>query len=416
MKTNRNVALKFAVLLLVLTFITGCSKQGENTQVLDQNETHTIEAEANEKDIEEPKLSHETARTLSEHFTAHDQRVWYLLDDNPRDGKDADVDDIIVVENGIAQIYEAPYELSTLGEIAKISDDEVIQLTKARLDELVTERKGQITERLNDFKSKYLMEEIFTNPLDQGYVMEANYSKEFAIAYLLSQYSEFDSVSELIGKIDAMSENEYFETQVFESIVLETDVTELMKILDDEYITNLDVVIEHNEPAVQFGVLTDSTGNTVSQGLIKFVRLGFADFQMDPLQYQLTNLSGEMNDFFDVENVVYDELSKTLVIKKKLITSVGNKDMIEVLAMSSPRYTTMKVLANQVSKYYPGPTAPDDYVPITVYDSNFDGFYLSGVNEEVKLDKAVITRSDKGELFELDEIGADGVEIDPKDF
>lgn len=296
--------------------------------------------------------------TLSEAFNPSAGNIWYFVQEQSY-GKDAGIKQAYLFEDGKLYVYNL--DGKTLGDISKMTDEEVISMlhtegyiwgngkygyTKQMLVDMVNEGCS----KLPDIFKK--VSEDLPNYSDVNLTILDGYNK--------------------IAEVDCEYGVEFFQT--IADIISKTN--------PDDICYNSDYTL---------GIYTDSTGNAV-----------------DTMSVQVQRFSGS-----------YCCIVHEFALKSDIDKYNREYTTVDYFMHINDMVTNYNIDVNNVSAFDPCVRVPEEELikiyaplenPVQVYDSYFNGFS----SDCGGMQAAFITRCDESSTFALDSMGTDGIEIDPK--
>lgn len=345
--------------VMMLASFSACGEKEEAATTIESG------AVAKSDSVDQPDKSDKKdkeALTLSEAFNPSAGNIWYFVQEQSY-GKDAGVKQAYLFEDGKLYVYDL--DGKTLGDIAQMSDEEVISM-------LHTE--GYICDIAGGGYTSSMLDEIAKegcNILPELYV---NISEDL-VNYPEKSVDIYDEESDNLNKIaeiDNMYGIEFYKT--ISEIVSKTNPEDIC--YDSDY---------------TFGIYTDSTGNSV-----------------DTMSIQIQRFDG-LNSL-----ILREVVSKR---EKDKYNQVYTSEDYFLYINNMVNYYDIDV--NNVSSFDPCARVPEEELikiyaplenPVQVYDSYFNGFS----SDFGGMQAAFVTKCDESTTFALDSMGTDGIEIDPE--
>lgn len=318
-------------------------------------------------------------------FSTDTNAIWYYIepDNGYVIGKDMEVEQAYVFADGKCNRYDVNGAY-TLGELSQISDEEIIAM----------------------------LEENCSFPIDSGSIIG---EKEACEQILASEYMEDCTINYPLESKYGYKPQEQF-TYSFENMSVVKEAIEKYKNELDEVIDNRGNV---TEAACTLAIYTDSTGNNTSYEEVVFeytpirscgaastLAEGLSDIEQDfwAALYVLNNLDEYITyntEYYDVEDLESGFNEYDLLEIVELFGGLPSKYIIEECAIDAIIKDTKSdkiVLINGMD----GSTGNAQ-----VYDSYYGGFLCEGYNY-------LLTRTGENTSFKLDEVGTEGIAVDPK--
>lgn len=361
---------RFVTLILAGVFfcitLTACGekKNANSNQTVNSTESESSELTDNENDY-----------TLSQAFSPEGEKIWYYVD-NIYLGKEARVCFVCTFEDDKFYFYDVTDSL-TLGTLSKMSDDEIIKKLHDEYENVHTSNALEILDsklaRLRLAKENmdrfiaggYTQDSVLPDPfwgectLDKSLQGNENYSPDIV--------SDVNKVLPLISeKLDSWFEN---------------DIPEL----------------ECKEPNFELQIFTDASGNKVSYMQLYIYNVNKPRFRTGNLYEKLVGFEEYIED---------GEIQENHVVGFYASMYYDFKDSLDV----EKAFNTPDNLIYYDEDNFPKRWELHDslYDSIQVYDSYYSGYFFD--NHE----GALVCRCDNGTVFTFDEIGTEGVVVDPE--
>ena len=322
-------------------------------------------------------LSEKKENPASTCFSTNTESIWYYIE--PTDGfvigKDMKVKNAYVFGNGKCSRFDVNGEY-TLGDFSKMNDEEIVEMLKEHQSSV-----GTMTELTAE-------EEACTQLLDSGYL------EDFTIAVPNWSDAGFEPNGQLTTTFENMS---------------------VVKNSIEAYQSKLEEVSEKDmtEAICTLAIYTDSTGNNTSKEQISFEYniiepKAVARKLLNYMSNAEVDLNGYLTmtdqmishgdaEYYDFEELCltygnwacecYDYLLSKFVVKEYDIEFEQSETKTEKMMIISP---TDSSISNP-----------------QIYDSYYGGFICEGRNY-------LLTRTGENTTFTLDEVGTEGVAVDPK--
>lgn len=322
-------------------------------------------------------------------------QLWYEIkpDSDYLHGKDSQVKAVYYIQNGSATRYGmSDLDLDyTLGNFAKMSDEEIIDLLEnTQKDVNDWEKKA---EEDIAYCEQCISSGVFSG--DYTYEFDYNYLDDEGYSYLLLQISDdfdFDIFIETSGREHAS-----------DKVVVHLDASAVKTEFEDalQQLKNDKNTFENMNTKPTFAIFTDSSGNQPCSEVLRIEngRLHYESGHADLLP-------GKTND---------EQLNQIIKLlmegwKYGKVVSYNEKEIV-----CQMRFDTLEELQNCLGGHTDQFHASDALVevsyactPFTVYDSQYGGYSFTDAPED-----AFVTRVDKNVNFVIDDLHTTGIEIDP---
>lgn len=355
MKKKTFKRLVAVMLVLIMTMgMWACGKTESNSDNGLENE--------NQKDIEAEEY------TLSSSFSTDSDSIWYYIKDDETLGKDATISKAFVFKDGEFKIYnftsEKPY---TLGDFAQMMDEEIIQ----KLEEYQLQEKEKVQARVDELKRYY-------DILLQSGMLDAP-------VYALREGDANTRISYDFTAIKADVENNRNELDSF--------------------------IYPESEDTYQLAIYTDSTGNKTSTESIKYgglVEVRHARDLINAINEERFDDKTWLDDYdinAEEENdLFYYFFSRLCDINESKGSDSNFYDMYTMGQFNVDMYSAY--ISDTIDEVVIVNGIDATRGSIQVYDSYYGGYFCE--------DGKLITRSENTVNFKLDDVGTEGIEVDPK--
>lgn len=331
--------------------------------------------------------------TLSGSFSADSDSIWYYMDEDAGLGKDGEVESAYVFKDGILKRYEVDGSY-TLGDFAKMSDEEII----TSLDELYAEHVAEIQPVFE--QEKEVCEQLFEEGMLEDFDIDfspGDYT-EIVRRYLVMTGREAEAY-DFDFDIYQFLEDNGLEELMSRSCKNMSVVKEAMEGYLDQ-LNNCDLS-ETNIADCELAVYTDSTGNNTESEIIacKYIKPEKADIArsyFDEYPRILPLVEDYSKEYPEFENEEMKEYFGVYGVARYVVN-----DFEADFSEAASAYDRIEI-AGPIS------TAEGS---IQVYDSYYGGYYCGSDGGSYGY---LITRTADKVVFALDEVGAEGVEIDPE--
>ena len=331
---------------------TNNTNDGSNTSNTSNtsNSDHSLESE-----------SQAETYTLSSSFSTASDSIWYYVSDDEIIGKDTEILKLFVFKDGELKIHNNYDGNYSLGDFAKMTDEEIIQT----LEEYQAEKEKNIQENVDNLIADY--DKLLQMDLD-----------------LFDKVVSFEDINFDFTAIKSEIEKAKNECSNF--------------------------VYPTSEDVYQIAIYTDHTGNTTTKetisysGIVQVSNASSSRFQeiagtLEAIDYM--NKEGMTDNTSDEFYDVYLNYEYLLSLCKD-VNEDGNTYIASGFGLGSPSaYVSddpLKInLVNGIDSTR-GSTQ--------IYDSYYGGYICE--------DRYLITRSDNTVNFVLDPVGTEGIEVDPK--
>ena len=341
--------------VMMLASFSACGEKEEAATTIESG------AVAKSDSVEQPDNSDKKdkeAFTLSEAFNPSAGNIWYFVQEQSY-GKDAGVKQAYLFEDGKLYVYDL--DGKTLGDIAQMTDEEVISMlhTEGYISDM---GEGGYTEGMLDKVAEEgcnILPDIYTKVSEDL----PNYSDVKATIF-----DGYDKIAE----IDCRYGIEFYKT--IADIISKTNPKDIC--YDSDY---------------SLGINTDSTGNSVDTMFIQVHR------------------------FEGLNNLILCELMG----QNDIVESHLEYTTTDYFSAINYMITQYDIDVNNVSSFDPCVRVPEEELikiyaplenPVQVYDSYFNGFS----SDFGGMQAAFVTKCDESTTFALDSMGTDGIEIDPE--
>lgn len=327
----------------------------------------------------ESKISKETKEekteyTLSECFSKEGTNIWYYIDDEYSLGKDARITAVYVFEDGsLIKHSVSGYDGYgyKLGDIAQMSDEEII----AELEN-VNQTKQQ--ERLQKLEKDIAVAEA---ALAQGF-LDQPFTQQDGVRTVWADVTKYKS-----------------EFEKYLADLKQYDCTQLWKYAD----LNLRGVLGPVKGDYELAIYTDSTGNHTDYEKLKF-NYYHALYPNSVISFYRAGDSRLFDSNDDSIHMSTADLTHICEYKFEPIDSCYVNDYYTLT--ENITYKSAEVEYETAELRFTGALIRN-VAGVEVYDSNYGGYNCSG--------GFFITRIENPTTFKLDDVGAEGIEVDPED-
>lgn len=381
----KRTLIKVCCVLLIAGMLTGCGKKTGNAGLGMKQQAGNESREADNGKA--GKASKNEAIPLSEAFNPAYDVLWYSVERWEK-GKDAEVRCVFkFVDQGV-RVYPVNGEY-TLGDFSKMQDNEIIEMLENTVNSKRTEKEA---EQRAGFEEKVgILKENVSWGLD-------NISSEDvfidAIKYGLVGEDGEDWYTQDMIEAAIQEEIQGYGYEQFYN-----DLTEIKEVLENW--TYPSVKWEEAYP-YQIGVYTDSTGNkTERAGFIYSYNENDGKIEWSEFGHcviaNVYALSGEnvKLDICDLYSRLHYSMEQWREIDSLQVMQVVRSKPIEE---RTGAYSLLNPMEESVQ----------------VYDSFYNGYELSsgGMGER----RCIICRGNQDVVYTFDEVGTEGIEVDPKDW
>lgn len=359
----------------MITSLAACGDTQTDGKTDSSNPGSTKEESGKE---EEPE---EVSYTFSEALAWDGIHIWYELNKNSNPiGKDSKVEFYYIMEDGELKVYANPVR-HTLGELAKMTDEEIIAMLESENQEAAREDVAVHLESAQQILKENGTVIMADNGYDRYWVSEVDYTPYLSI---YEQYAA--DLARYNRDVSNISYNLHINT---DSTGNNTQTEEWLVSYDSLKKPEISVSVQFDETA---SILCDAS---ISDRDTYFVMSDGTNVEVRSREYYG---DGEEIDWPPMIQKTLEEPIIKNVLKSGQFFYIHFYSGVENFSVEyngedwDERSYTIHLLSGSYTNYQ-------------VYDCYYGGYFLKG-------DGHLLTRTGELTSFTLDEVGTDGIEID----